>query len=148
MRSCLSLEDLVKLEDFIHSTGYMTPEKARKEVEWFTVELGIDEYYFKTTSIDDIARNLIAISASELISRYGGEGMGIQIINERPDRAVYIVEDDSSKTEEIEKRIEKKYSMFRLESYRTKKKTHNQFLRLYIVTKPRFSKKKIAHFRR
>jgi glutamate dehydrogenase len=146
MRSCLSLEDLVKLEDFIHSTGYMTPEKARKEVEWFTVELGIDEYYFRTTSIDDIARHLIAISASELISKYGGEGMGIQIINERPDRAVYIVEDDSSKTEEIEKRIEKKYSMFRLESYRTKKKTHNHFLRLYIVTKPRFNKKKSQTF--
>ena len=109
MRSCLSLEDLVKLEDFIHNTGYMAPEKARKEVEWFTVELGIDEYYFRTTSIDDIARHLIAISASELISRYGGEGMGIQIIIERPDRAVYIVVDDSANTAEIEKRIEKKY---------------------------------------
>jgi glutamate dehydrogenase len=142
MRSYLSLEDLVKLEDFIHSTGYMSPEKARKEVEWFTVELGIDEYYFKTTGIDDIARHLVAISASELIASYGGEGMGIQIINERPDRAVYIVEDDSGKTEEIEKRIEKKYSMFRLESYRTKKSTRDKFLRLYIVTKPVFNKKK------
>lgn len=140
-KSYLSLEDLLKLEDFIHSTGYMAPEKARKEVEWFTVELGIDEYYFKTTDINDIARHLIAISASELISKYGGEGVGIQIINERQDRALYIIEDETSKTEEIEKRIEKKYSMYQLESYRTKKKTHNHYLRLYIVTKPVFKKK-------
>jgi len=90
-KSYLSLEDLLKLEDFIHGTGYMTPEKARKEVEWFTVELGIDEYYFKTTDINDIAKHLIAISASELIAKYGGEGVGIQIINERQDRALYII---------------------------------------------------------
>ncbi len=140
-KSYLSLEDLLKLEDFIHSTGYMTPEKARKEVEWFTVELGIDEYYFKTTDINDIAKHLIAISASELIAKYGGEGVGIQIINERQDRALYIIEDESSKTEEIEKRIEKNYSMYQLESYRTKKKTHNHYLRLYIVKKPVFKRR-------
>jgi len=139
-KSYLSLDDLVKLEDFIHRTGYMTPEKARKEVEWFTVEIGIDEYYFKTTNIDDIAKHLIALSASALIAKYGGEG-DIQIINERPDVAVYIVEDETSKVEEIEKRIERKYSMFRLESYRTKKKTNNHYLRFYIVTKPFFKKK-------
>ncbi len=140
-KSHLSLEGLVKLEDFIHRTGYMTAEKARKEVEWFTVELGIDEYYFKTTDINDIAKHLIALSASELISKYGGEG-GIQLMNERQDMAVYIVEDETSRTEEIEKRIERKYPMYRLESYRTKKKTHNHFLRFYIVTKPIYFKRK------
>jgi len=141
-KSYLSLEDLVKLEDFIHSTGYMTPEKVRKEVEWFTVDLGIDEYYFKTTSINDIAKHLIALSASALISEYGGEGLGIQLINEREDLAVYIVEADTLATDEIEKRIEKKYPMYRLESYRTKKKTHDHFLRFYIVSKPVYSNRK------
>ena len=140
-KSYLSLEDLVKLEDFIHGTGYMTPEKVRREVEWFTVELGIDEYYFKTTSLDEIAKHLIALSASELISEYGGEGVGIQLINEREDLSVYIVEADTLATDEIEKRIEKKYPMYRLESYRTKKKTHNHFLRFYIVSKPVYNKR-------
>ena len=136
-KSHLSLEDLVKLEDFIHSTGYMSPEKVRREVEWFTVELGIDEYYFRTTSINDIAKHLIALSASELISEYGGEGVGIQLINEREDVAVYIVEADTQVTDEIEKRIEKKYPM-----YRTKKKTHNHYLRFYIVSKPVYNHNK------
>ncbi len=136
----LSLEDLVKLEDYVLKTGYLTPEKARREIEWFTIELGIDDYYFKTTSIDDIAKHLIAISASELVSKHGGEGVGIQLINERKDKAVYIVEDISSKTEEIERRIERKYPLFRLESYRTKKKIRGNYLRFYVLTKPEYKK--------
>jgi glutamate dehydrogenase len=136
-RKCpLSLEDLVKLEEFIIGTGYMTHEKARGLIEWFTLDLGIDDYYFKTTGIDDIAKHLIAISASELVSEYGGEGVGIQLFNERPERAFYIVEEESSKTEEIEKRIEAKYPMYRLESYITKKTSHGHYLRIYTVTRP------------
>jgi len=137
----LSLEQLEKIEDYILSTGYITPEKVRREIEWFTVELGIDDYYFKTTDIYDIAKHLIAISASELISKHGGEGVGIQLINEREDKAVYIVEDISTKTEEIEKRIEKKYPAFRIESYRTKKKLRGNYLRFYVVTKPEYDRK-------
>ena len=136
----LSLEDLVKLEDYMLATGYITPDKVRREIEWFTIELGIDEYYFKTTDISEIAKHLIAISASELVSKHGGEGVGIQLLNERDDRAVYIVEDISSKTEEIETRIERKYPMFRLESYRTKKKIRGNYLRFYVLTKPEFKK--------
>jgi len=138
--SSLSLNDLVKIEESIISTGYMTQEKVRSEIKWFVVDLGIDEYYFKTTSVDDIAKHLIAISASELVSKYGGEGVGIQLINEREDSAIYIIEDESSKTQEIEKRIEKKYAMFRVESYKTKKKTLGHYLRLYVVTKPIYKK--------
>jgi glutamate dehydrogenase len=141
-KSSLSLEELVKLEESILSMGYMTPEKAREEIERFAVRLGFDDYYFRTTTIDEVFRHLIAISASELVSRYGGEGVGIQLINERPAKAVYIVEDESSKTEEIEKRIEKKYPAFRLESYRTKCEKKQMRLRIYIVTKPRFKKHK------
>jgi glutamate dehydrogenase len=136
----LTLEDLVRLEDFIIATGYMTHEKARSLIEWFTLDLGIDDYYFKTTSMDDIAKHLIAISASELVSEYGGEGVGIQLFNERPERAFYIVEEESSKTEEIEKRIEAKYPLCRLESYISKKTTHGHYLRLYTVTRPVFKK--------
>jgi len=139
-KSKLNLEDLVKIEEYILNTGYLSPEKTRRIIEWFTLELGIDEYYFKTTRYDDIAKHILAISASELVSQYGGEGVGIQLMNERPDRAIYIVEEVSSKTDEIEKRIEKLYPMHRLESYLTKKKTLTNYLRFYIVTRPVFNK--------
>jgi len=139
-KSPLSLSDLVKLEEAILKTGYMSHERALEEIERFVVKLGIDEYYFKTTSIEEISRHLIAISASELVSKYGGEGIGLQLMNERADRAVYIVEDESTTTDEIEKRIEKRYPSFRLESYRTMIKTMKAYLRLYVVTKPVYRK--------
>ncbi len=137
-RSFLSLEDLVKLEEFILDTGYMAREKALEEIERFAVKLGIDEYYFKTTSIDDIAKHLISISASELVSKYGGVGVGVELINEEADRALYIIE--TSKIEEIEDRIENKYPTFRVESYITKNLSNDPRLRLYIVNKPLFEK--------
>ncbi len=135
-RSFLSLEDLVQLDEFILSTGYMSREKALEEIEWFTIELGIDKYYFKTTDIDEIAKHLIAISASQLVSKYGGAGVGIEFINEEPDRALYIIE--ISKVEEIEDRIENKYPTYRVEAYTTKNPSNGQTLRFYIVNKPSF----------
>jgi len=135
-RSFLSLDDIVQLEEFILGTGYMSREKALEEIERFTVELGIDEYYFKTTDIDDIARHLISISASELISKFGGAGVGVEFINEEPDRALYIIE--ISKVEEIEDRIETNYPAYRVESYTTKNPSNDQTLRFYIVNKPSF----------
>ena len=53
-KSVLSLEDIVKLEEAVLSTGFMTQEKAREEIERFLVKLGIHQYYFQTTSIDEI----------------------------------------------------------------------------------------------
>ena len=148
-KSPLSLEDVVKLEEAILSTGFMTQEKARQEIERYLVKLGMHEYYFQTTPIEEMAKHLLAVSASEFVSTIGGEGMGIQLMNETPDRAVYLVEEQSSRTAEIELRIESRYPMFRLESYRTQHKTGRAYLRLYIATKPRFCRegRKRKHIR-
>ena len=132
-RSYLSLEDLITLYEYILDTGYMTREKVVEEIERFAIGLNIDEYYFKTTPIEEMAGHLIAISASRLIAEFGGEDVGIELISEREDRAIYFVE--ISKILEIEERIEEKYSGYRLESYRT---GEDLGLRLYILTKPVF----------
>ena len=137
-KSFLSLEDLVQLEEFILNTGYMTREKALEEIERFTVMLGINEYYFKSTSIDDMAKHLISISASELVSKYGGSGVGVEFINEEPDKALYIIE--ISKVEDIEDRIEKKYPRHRVESYTADSPSDGRCLRFYIVNEPEFQK--------
>lgn len=115
-KSYLTLDDLVKLEEAILETGFLTREKALDEIERFTVRLGIDEYYFKSTPIDEKVKHLIATSASDLVSKYGGVGVGIELINEEPDRALYIVEE--SKIKEVEDRIENNYPDFRVEGYR------------------------------
>ncbi len=132
-RSHLSFENLVTLYEYILDTGYMTREKVVEEIERFTIGLNIDEYYFKTTPIDEMAGHLIAISASRLVAEFGGEDVGIELVSEREDRAIYFVE--ISRILEIEERIEEKYSGYRLESYRT---GEDLSLRLYILTKPVF----------
>ena len=137
-KSSLSLDDLVAIEEAILQTGYMTHEKALAEIDNFAVGLGLDDYYFKTTSIEEMVKHLIAISASELVSKYGGVGVGIDLINEESDRALYIVEE--SKIQEIEDRIESKYPNFRVESYRTLKTAIDKHLRLYVVNRPVFKK--------
>ena len=131
--SHLSLEDLITLYEYILDTGYMTREKVLEEIERFAIGLNIDEYYFKTTPIDEMAGHLIATSASRLLAEFGGGDVGIELISEREDRAIYFVE--ISKILEIEERIEGKYSGYRLESYRT---GEDLGLRLYILTKPVF----------
>ncbi|OHE71690.1 MAG: hypothetical protein A2Z99_08980 [Treponema sp. GWB1_62_6] len=135
-RSILSLEKLVRIEEYIVNTGYMSSEKVRREMEWFIIELGIDEYYFRTTSEIDIARHLISLSASELITQHGGGGSAVQLIGEREDQAVYIVEDVPEKTLEIEERIEKNYPDFHLECYLTRQVSRSRPFRFYILTKP------------
>ena len=137
-RSLLSLDKLVWIEEYILNTGYMTAEKVRRELEWFLIDLGIDEYYFRTTPEADIARHLIALSASDLITQHGGEGGGVQLISEREDKAVYIVEDVPEKTAEIEERIEKSYQTFHLESYMTRETSRGRPLRFYIMFRPVF----------
>ncbi len=140
-RTILPLEKLVRIQDFLLNTGYMTVEKARQEMEWFLLELGIDEYYFRTTSESDIARHLISLSASELINQHGG-GAGVQFYGEREDKAVYIVEDIPEKTREAEERIEKDYAGFHMESYVTRKSSRGRAFRFYVVTKPVFPGRK------
>ena len=137
-KSSLSLEDLVAIDEAILQTGYMTHEKALAEIEHFAVDLGLDDYYFKTTTTEEMVRHLIAISASQLVSKYSGVGVGIDLINEESDRALYIVEE--TKIHEIEDRIESKYPNFRVESYRTLNPAIDRHLRLYIVNSPDFQK--------
>jgi len=131
----LSTEQVARLEELLLASGYLSQEKARELLHWFLHELGIDPYYFSVTTVEEIAGHLIAIGASRLAAQAGGAGVGIELKNEREDRAVYIVEEEPVRTNEIEKRIEARYPLWRLESYMAKEKGR-PFLRLYILNRP------------
>ena len=137
-KSPLSLKNVQRLEQIILATGYLSGEKTRQQIAWFLTELGIDEYYFRNTAVEDMARHLLAIRASRLVSQYGGEEVGLQLINERENQAFYIVEELSKQTEEIENRIEERYPLCRLESYLTRDSS-GQALRFYRVTPTEFA---------
>ena len=131
----LSQEQLARLEELVLATGFLSTEKARELIHWFVYDLGIDSYYFRFTTVEDITKHLIAIGASRLATLAGEEDVGIELMNEREDRAVYIVQEEPARTEDIERRIERRYPLWRLESYMTKE-NGRPFIRLYILTRP------------
>jgi glutamate dehydrogenase len=131
----LSGEQVARLEELVLASGYLSKDKAQELIHWFLHELGIDPYYFSVTTVEEIASHLMAIGASRLAAQAGGAAVGIELKNEREDRAVYIVEEEPVRTSEIEKRIEARYPLWRLESYMAKEKGR-PFLRLYILNRP------------
>jgi glutamate dehydrogenase len=133
----LSQAQLAHLEELVLATRFLSKEKAQQLIHWFLYDLGIDPYYFSVTTVEEIAGHLISIGASRLAALAGGEAVGIELKNEREDRAVYIVEEDPARTDEIELRIEARYPLWRLESYMTRD-NGRPFIRLYIVNRPNY----------
>lgn len=136
----LSLEKLKTIEAFLLNTHALEPDTARKQIGWFVRELGIDNYYFQTTAIEEMSRHILTLGAAEVIAKHGGEGVAIQVINEQTDKAIYIVEDRAERVLEIETRIEERYRGFRIESYSTRLTSRGFALRFYICTRAKYAK--------
>ena len=134
----LSSAALGQIRRSLEQAGVFTPETLERQMTWFFRDLGIDAYYFRTTPTEEIARHLLALSASELVSRHGGDGVNIQLISEEAARATYIVEDTPRRVDEVERRMEARYPSFRLESYRTRPLPDGKALRFYVATRPEY----------
>lgn len=130
--------ELDRIRASLEQTGVFTTETLQRQMTWFFRDLGIDAYYFQTTPTAEIARHVLALSASELVSRHGGEGVNIQLISEEATRATYIVEDTPRRIDEVERRMEARYPSFRLESYRTRPLPDGNALRFYVATRPQY----------
>jgi glutamate dehydrogenase len=135
----LSEEQLRAIEQKLLETRNFTQERIRREIEWFCCDLGIDRYYFETTPADLIARHIESLRAAEIIARNSGAGVDLQLASEQPDQAIYLVAATQEAIDEVERRIEARYALFRMQSYRTKGKSLGTFFRLYFVSTPRFA---------
>ena len=133
--SSLSLKQLQEIESFILGRGNFSPERTRREIAWFCLELGIADYYFKYTPVREIAKHIESFRAAQIIAENsGGQTVNVQFINEQQDSATYMVEDTFNQVRTIKQRIEDHYPVFRLQSYRCLAYP----LRFYNVSRPRF----------
>ncbi len=135
----LNREQLAFIETKLLANRDFTQERIRKELAWFCTDLGIDRYYFETTPLELIARHIESLRAAEIIAKNSGGSVALQLASERPDEAIYLVAAKSEAIDEVERRIEDRYPLFRLQSYRTKGKSLDTFFRLYFVMTPQFS---------
>jgi len=138
-KSHLSVGQLQDIKQLILDRGNFTEERVMRELAWFCLKLGIADYYFKYTPIEDIAQHIESLRATRIISENsGGKTVTFQFFSEQGERGTYMVEDDYDQTRALKERIEAHYPSFRLQSYRCK----GYPLRFYLVTKPCFPPRK------
>lgn len=143
----LSASELARIEAIILTNGHYAKAVVREEIDLYCTRLGMSEYYFETTPLETIAAHIEAVKAAEIIATKRQEkAIKIDLSTESANEAVYLVDDTHSRALEVEHRIEEKYPNFRLESYRTKGKALGlEHLRMYLVSTPKFSLRKILH---
>jgi len=139
--SYLNRDQLQKIEDIILSHGQFTPETVRAEIDWFCSRLGMADNYFKTIPLETIAAHIEGIKAAEINAMLRKDkDLQINLATESGSEAIYIVDDEHESARAIERRIERKYSNYRIQSYRTLGKASGvEHLRMYLVQKPCFS---------
>ena len=136
---CLAPAVLRQIEEKILSNGNFTRERVRYELDWFCRELHLNRYYFTTTPPDLIAKHIESLRAAEIIAENSGETPDLQLASEQPNQAIYLVAAVAEAIDEVERRIELKYPLCRLQSYRTRGKANETPFRLYFVARPQFA---------
>jgi glutamate dehydrogenase len=134
----LASEALATIEKYILANGNFTQERVRRELEWFCREVNLNRYYFETTPLDLIAKHIESLRAAEIIAENSGQEVDLQLASEQPNQAIYLVAAVPAAIDEVERRIEAKYPVCRLQSYRTIGKVQETPFRMYFVNKPRF----------
>ncbi|KAK5115517.1 glutamate dehydrogenase (NADP(+)) gdh1 [Meristemomyces frigidus] len=144
------MDDVVAQVD---AKGFIPDELVEQEVAWFYNELGIDDMYFSTETVEAIVSNVHSLYAAK-IAAYSRDDkkLEIRLDKEAADHAIYIDTSvpglSSSEGSGFEARLETKYldgsrgsKSFRVESFRSPSKLPGggeQALRCYFVYQTNF----------
>ena len=140
--------------DQIEEKGFIPPEFVESETNWFYNELGIDDMYFQTETVEAIVNHILSLYAGK-VAAYARDDkrLEIRLDKEAVDHAVYI---DTSKPgvsviegPRYEQRIDEKYidgstssNSYRVETFRSGSHLpgeKDQQLRCYFVYKCHFA---------
>jgi glutamate dehydrogenase len=140
--------------DQLEEKGFIPPEFVETETNWFYNELGIDDMYFQTETVEAIVNHILSLYAGK-VAAYARDDkkLEIRLDKEASDHAVYI--DTSVPGISIldgpryEQRIDEKYinsstneNSYRIESFRSESKLpgeNEQQLRCYFVYQCHFA---------
>ncbi|MBK8481730.1 MAG: NAD-glutamate dehydrogenase [Proteobacteria bacterium] len=138
-RSGLAAPLIEEVYQLIAADQAFAPEVILREMAWFYSELGLDPSYFRATRPQEVAKHIQALFAGKILARTSGENVGLRLVSEHADSALYACRDEHTLAVEIERRIEQRYPDFRLECYRTTGTTGPDslaHLRLYLLSRP------------
>ncbi len=137
---------LAEIERLMLEDGFYSAESVREEIDLFCTQLGMSDFYFRTTPLETVARHIEALRAAEIMATLRGEkAVRVDFATEHEDEALYLVEEEHARAVEVEARIEAKYPHFRLQSYRTERKARGlDYLRMYVVCRPEYPVEKAS----
>ncbi|MDZ7330475.1 MAG: NAD-glutamate dehydrogenase [candidate division KSB1 bacterium] len=133
----LSVNDVKKIEELILRKGTFSQERVKNGLYTFFCKIGMVPYYFQTTPIETIANHIESLLAAEVIAiNRGSNQLDVDFVSEREDSAMYFVNDDHYKAVEIERRLERLFPAYRLQSYRTPGIDLESHFRSYFASRP------------
>ncbi len=125
-----------ELERLLLEMGEFEPSGIHAELDWFLHQLGLHRHYFEIMPLPLIAQHVAALKASRILNRSRGRVVDVHLMQEEPDRAMYVLVDTHDKALEIEHRMEEGYADYRISSFRTLGSSEGGHLRLYFAEKP------------
>ncbi|GAA95093.1 uncharacterized protein L969DRAFT_51542 [Mixia osmundae IAM 14324] len=142
-----------RVEELVREKGFIPEALVHSEVSWYTQDLGIDDAYFKTESVETIASHIISLYGSKILAYARGDGtLDINLEKIHDDGAVFIHTSNPGVSDPhgplIEQRIDEKYldvstpkEAYRLETYRSAghvSSSISQQLRCYFLARCNF----------
>ena len=146
-------QQMDEVMDAVEEKGFIPGDLVEPETKWFYEDLGIDDMYFSTETVEAIVSHIHSLYAAK-VAAYARDDkkLEIRLDKEAADHAVYIDTSlpgitalDGSK---FETRIEEKYldgsrgqNSFRVESFRSPSRlpdVHEASMRCYFVYKSSF----------
>ncbi|MCK5740030.1 NAD-glutamate dehydrogenase [bacterium] len=137
--SGLSVSDLKKIIAMLVKRGNFSEDRIKQELYTFCVKIGMVDHYFKTTPLETIANHIESISAAEIMAiNRGLKEMELDFMSEQENSAMYLLNDNHEKGNEIERRMDDSYGLYRMQSYRTAGIQLESHFRSYFIQKPIF----------
>ncbi|TKX21702.1 NAD-specific glutamate dehydrogenase [Elsinoe australis] len=147
-------QQMEEVMDQVEDKGFIPSEFVESETKWFYNELGIDDMYFSTETVQAIVSHVHSLYAAK-VAAYARDDkqLEIRLDKEETDHAVYIDTSKPGITTSVgpayEKRIDEKYlnnskgnSSYRVETFRSSSKlpgNADQQLRCYFVYQAHFN---------
>lgn len=81
-----------KVLSLVRLAGFIPEALLERETEWFFHNLGLGDFYFQTTSVEEMSHHLTALYAAKLLAVISPqEGLALNLSEETSTRALYLV---------------------------------------------------------
>ncbi|KAI7492811.1 NAD-specific glutamate, partial [Hortaea werneckii] len=149
-------EQMEQVMDQVEEKGFIPSDLVEDETKWFYNDLGIDDMYFSTETVENIVSHILSLYAAKVAAyARADKQLEIRLDKEAADHAVYIDTSipgvSGSGGSQFEARLEEKYldgsrglNSYRVETFRSPSRLpgrDQQSLRCYFVYQTSFKNK-------